>query len=158
MSESQMPPEDGKLVVQRFWYEVVNSGDLELVDELFTSDCIVHDPVFNDIRGQGGVREIVENYLTLFPDIEVDLDAQIAAADSQIVTRWFATGTHTGQIGSQPPSPTGERVNVTGMSVSRIIEGRIQEAWIVTEAPPPPPAGPPGFVDDWCRKFPWLCK
>jgi steroid delta-isomerase-like uncharacterized protein len=158
MSEGQVPAEYNKFVVRRFWEEVVNKGNLNVVNDVFAPDCVVHDPVFCEIEGRAAVREHVRNFRTLFPDISVSLEAQVDAEDSQVVTRWFATGTHTGKLGELPPFPTGQRVDVWGMSLSRVTDGNIEEAWIVMEFPDPPPGGPPGWADDFCRKFPRLCR
>ena len=44
--------------------------------------------------------------------------------------RWTFTGNHTGP-GSFPP--TGKKVQVTGISISRIVNGKVAEEWVETD-------------------------
>ena len=157
MSEGQMSVENNKLVVERFWYEVVNGGNLEVVDELFASGCVVHDPNFGDISGPDKVKKYVEIIRTAFPNVRVTIDAQMAAEGDHVVTRWTGAGTNTGPIlNGIPHDPTDKHVEVSAMSISRVIGGHIEESWLVMETinERPELEGPGSYI---CRKWPRLC-
>lgn len=162
MTEAQTSAENSKLVVARFWNEVVNRGYLEVVDEIFASDCVVHDPNYKDLmgrdlRGRDEVKECVEKVRTAFPDVHVTIDAQMTAESDHILTRWTGTGTNTGPIlDGTPRDPTDERVEVSAMSISRVIGGCIEEAWVVMETinKDHEHEGPGSYI---CKKWPRLC-
>ncbi len=43
------------------------------------------------------------------------------------MTRWTVRGTHKGELGGIPP--TGKQVTVTGITISRIADGKTVESW-----------------------------
>jgi steroid delta-isomerase-like uncharacterized protein len=65
-------------------------------------------------------------YLGAFPDAEVTIEDQLAEGD-KVVTRWTGRGTHQGELMGVPPS--GNRVEVPGITISRIEGGKIVEEW-----------------------------
>jgi len=54
----------------------------------------------------------------------MSVEEQIAEGD-KVVTRWSATGTHRGELMGVPP--TGKRLSMTGIVISRCAGGRIVE-------------------------------
>jgi predicted ester cyclase len=110
----------GKALVRRFFEEVFNRGDLAVVDELWIAD-----------RVAGGKRA-TETLRTAFPDYRRTIEAQVAEGDL-VVTRWTARGTHRGPYRShtlgRTLEPTGRPVEVPGISIHRLADGRIVEAW-----------------------------
>jgi predicted ester cyclase len=62
-----------------------------------------------------------------FPDMMVTTEDLIAEGD-KVVERWTLTQTHTGEpfMGA---SASGKRVQVTGISIYRIADGKIVEHW-----------------------------
>jgi predicted ester cyclase len=61
-----------------------------------------------------------------FPDARVTVEDQIAEGD-KVVDRWTATGTPTGDLMGVPP--TGRRIEVSGITISRFAGGKIVEDW-----------------------------
>lgn len=49
-----------------------------------------------------------------------------------MATRFTARGTHQGEL--EGTSPTGNRIRVTGINISRIAGGKIAEEWTVYDA------------------------
>ena len=97
--------EDNKAIVRRFFKEVVNQGNLQVVDEILASHFVFHDPFFDGLN-QGGpddVKNIVEKIRTAFSDVHVSIEDQIAAETDSVVTRWTGTGTCEGAIESIEP-------------------------------------------------------
>ena len=70
-----------------------------------------------------------------FPDLRISVEDQIAA-DDKVVTRWIARGTHQGE-GTLPGvgtiRPTGQQVEIQGITIHQIQDGKIVETWGVTE-------------------------
>ena len=66
-------------------------------------------------------------YRAAFPDTHLTIEDQIAEGD-KVVTRWTATGTNQGTLMGIPPS--GKRVTITGISITRIANGKAVEDWV----------------------------
>lgn len=127
-----MSPEENKAVIRRFLEEVFGGGDLELVDELFAPDYVLHDPaVPGEVRGPDGIRQYVDMYRSAYPDTHFTIEDQLAE-DDEVVTRWTGQGTQEGEL--MGIAPTGTRVTVGGIEVDRVSGGRIQETWVNYDA------------------------
>src|SRR5258706_11047836 len=66
-----------------------------------------------------------------FPDIRIIVDEVLEEGD-KTVARLHAVGTHTG--GAMGGAPTGRRINITGIIITRREDGKIIEAWNEVEA------------------------
>jgi steroid delta-isomerase-like uncharacterized protein len=121
-----MSTEDNKALARR-WAEIFNQANLDLVDEIYAPDCVLHDPTMpEDTRGVEGAREFYSMYRSAFPDTEITIEDQVAEGDKG-ATRWTARGTQQGEMMGVPPS--GNRVEVAGMTISRSEGGKIVEEW-----------------------------
>jgi predicted ester cyclase len=65
-----------------------------------------------------------------FPDLHFTIEDLIAEGD-KIVYRYSATGTHKGNLNGI--EATGKPVTITGMVISRIVNGKVQEDWEQTD-------------------------
>jgi len=63
-------------------------------------------------------------YRSAFPDVVLTIEDQIAEGD-KVATRFTARGTHRGELAGVAAS--GRRVTVAGVTVSRIVNGRVVE-------------------------------
>jgi|SRR5215216_4575488 len=154
---SEATPSEQKATVQRLFDKVVNLGQLEVADELFASDLVFHDPVTDKYTGWGSpqVKNVVNSIRTAFPDFSASIEAQMAAEGNLIVTQWTATGTYAGHFDGLSFEPTDERVEVSGMSISRFNDGRIVEMWLMHDPDEPPEEDWPEMVCKHCKK---CCK
>jgi len=56
-----MTVEDNKAVVRSFFEEALDEGNMGLVDDIFTEDCVFHrGDLTEPARGIPGIRSIVE--------------------------------------------------------------------------------------------------
>jgi len=119
--------DENKALARRVAEEIFNNGDLEVADELYASDYVLHDPSLpEDLHGPEGIKQYAAMNLGAFPDARVTIEDQVAEGD-RVASRWTATGTHTGELMGIPP--TGNRVTITGVTINRIVGGRIAEDW-----------------------------
>jgi steroid delta-isomerase-like uncharacterized protein len=149
--------ERNKKVLHRFWKEVWNDNKLDVVDEIFHQDFVDHGlaPGLTK-QGPEGAKEAVMQFRTAMPDLWLRVDGMIAE-DDKVMTRWTAGGTHDGPMG--PFAATGKKGEIQGVTINRLVDGRILEAWdnfdmlgmmaqlgVVPEMSGPgrPPGGPPG--------------
>jgi steroid delta-isomerase-like uncharacterized protein len=119
--------ETNKAISRRIVEEIFNEGRLEAADEIVTPDFIGHDPASPEpIIGPEGLKRNADGYRTAFPDVRLTIEDEIAEGD-RVVTRWTARGTHQAELFGIPA--TGKQATVTGMTIDRIVDGRIVESW-----------------------------
>ena len=127
-----MQAEDNKTVIRRFLKEVFEGGELDLIDELFAPDYVLHDPVVpEEVRGPEGMKQYVSMYRSAYPDTHFTIEDQVSEGD-RVVTRWTGQGTQQGEL--MGIAPTGNQVTVTGIEIDRISGGKIEETWVSYDA------------------------
>jgi steroid delta-isomerase-like uncharacterized protein len=121
--------EENKTLVRRYFEEIWDKGNLNLIDELFTTDFVRHGPTGTEgeVRGLESFKGLVSTYRTALPDLRVPIEDLIAEGD-RVVTRWTARGTHHGELMGN--APTGNQASVTGILIDRISGGKIEEEWV----------------------------
>lgn len=120
--------EENKALARRVSGELYNSGGtLDAADDIYAPDVVAHDPNSpGDMHGPEGVKHFASAFGSAFPDRQSTVEDQIAEGD-KVVTRYTFSGTHQGEFLGIPP--TGNRVQMTGMYLSRISGGKIVEEW-----------------------------
>ena len=120
--------EQNKAVV-RECYVAASRGDAERLGDILDPSFVIHAP--EDHHGVDGLLAMVEPVKAGLPDMKVTIDAQFADGD-YVTTRFTARGTHDGGLFGVPP--TGREVELTGITVSRCMDGRIAEEWELVDA------------------------
>jgi predicted ester cyclase len=119
-----MSTEGDKRLVRRYMEEVVNTGDVERLAEFISPDYV---EVFNNVRypaGLEGAKRHVLGVHETYPDLHVTIEQQIAEGD-WVVSRITARGTHQGTwLGMRP---TGKVLEMTGVNIDKVVDGRIVE-------------------------------
>ena len=126
-----MSTEENKALARRAVEEGWNLGKIAVFDELLAADYVGHDPSGPPVHGPEGFKRFYVTYRTAFPDLEWILEDQIAEEDL-VTSRWTATGTNQGSLMGFPPS--GKRVTITGMTLTRFASGKIKEDWFNYDA------------------------
>ena len=122
-----MSTAERKALVRRFYEEAWDSGQLDVVDELFAPDYVRHDLRAGVAApGPQGQKDIATAFRTAFPDLDFVVDFVLADGD-HVVGRWTAAGTNTGSWGGM--APTGTRVSFSGINVFRFADGKVVEIW-----------------------------
>jgi steroid delta-isomerase-like uncharacterized protein len=117
-----------KALVRRWFDEVLTRGDIQRANEIFSPSYVLHDSSFvQEVHGREGVKRYVTTFHAASPDLCFAVEDQIGEGD-MVVTRWIARGTHREEFLGIPP--TGNQMTVTGIEFDRVIEGKIDEAWI----------------------------
>ncbi|SRR5580704_5503035 len=116
-------------IVGRFFDDVCNARKLEAIDDLFSADHSYHDPSNPWVgRGPDGMKQLIAAYQNAFGDATWSVDETIVAGD-RVITRWTGRGTHSGVLQGLPP--TRKTVEVAGIWIHRIANGKIVESWNV---------------------------
>jgi predicted ester cyclase len=124
ITESIVRPEENKLLVRRFYEEVVNTGHVDLIENYLSPEyCEVHDGK-KDAVGIEGAKAHILGVRQTYPDLHITIDQQIGEGE-WVVSCITARGTHQGWwLGIKP---TGKPVSFTGVNIDRIVDGRIVE-------------------------------
>jgi predicted ester cyclase len=96
--------EENKALVRRYFEEIWDKGNLDLIDELFTTTFVRHGPTATEgeVCGQEGFEGLVSMYRSALPDLRIPIEDQIAEGD-RVVTRWRARCTHQGSLWATLP-------------------------------------------------------
>ncbi|MGA2929323.1 MAG: ester cyclase, partial [Solirubrobacteraceae bacterium] len=104
------------------------AGDEHLADLIF-SDQFSNNGV---VVGPAGPKRNIRNRLSGFPDLKSIVE-QFITVDDKVILRLRWTGTHTGPY--LGVAPTGERVDVRGMTIWRFEDGKVVEDWTAGHIP-----------------------
>jgi steroid delta-isomerase-like uncharacterized protein len=114
-------------VYRRLVDDVWNRGDPDAVDEIFAPDFVGNDPAPPDlIAGPEGMKRFVAQMRAAFPDWTVTTDDLMVDGD-RLISRWTVRGTHRRPFAGV--EPTGRAIELHGISIHRIVAGRIVENW-----------------------------
>jgi predicted ester cyclase len=115
-----------KNTVRRLYDEVLNLGQLNVMDELCSPDFIDHTPAQGTSAGLGDVKQQIAAWRRAFPDLRVTVDEIFAEADS-LAVRITWESTHQGEF--MGVSPTGQRIVSSGVDILHVRHDRVTEAW-----------------------------
>jgi steroid delta-isomerase-like uncharacterized protein len=112
--------------IAREFIRVWTEGNLDLLDALAAEDLTVsysHFPA--PVEGRDAFRATLEETFRHFPDLATTAETVVAHGD-QAAVAWHYEGTHrSGELFGV--HPTGRRVRVQGMTMYRILDGRVVE-------------------------------
>ncbi len=109
-----MSTEENKAVIRQA-AEAVSNADFDALDELMAPDVAAE---FRE-----GITELSQS----FPDYHGADEIQVAEGD-MVAGRFIFYGTHEGEF--MGVAPTGRQVTFRGLSLNRLVDGKIVEAWI----------------------------
>jgi steroid delta-isomerase-like uncharacterized protein len=127
-----MSAEDNKVTMRRLYEEVINTGDHDRAEEFIAPDMYDHDPSLpeNLRHGTEGFKYFFSMAREAFPDLQFTIEDMIAEGE-KVVTRFTLRGTQEGEFLGM--APTGKRVEVTGIDITRFSDGKMVEHWANTD-------------------------
>lgn len=116
--------DQNKAVARRVFEEIFNQGKFQAADEIYAPDFVNHGlhRNFNLQQDQAAARWEKQT----LPDMTVTTDLMMAEGDLVSVV-WTARGTNTRSVAGLPA--TGVKIEERGITVWRIVDGKIQEEW-----------------------------
>jgi len=116
---------DHEAILRRMFDELVNKGDLDVADELFTDDFVDHGPM-GDMQGREAFKGVVAAWRDAVPDVHCVVDNVIVDGDN---VAWLVrtTGTHTGDGLGFPA--TGKSFETVTSNIGRFRNGQAVEHW-----------------------------
>lgn len=122
-----MSQEEANKALMRRWYEEFwCKGNEAAVDELVAPNFVDHQRPEGWPAGREGLKALVREWRTGFPDMRETVEDLLAEGD-RVAGRFTLRGTHRGPFLGL--APTGKRIEITGMDIVRIRDGRIVEFW-----------------------------
>jgi steroid delta-isomerase-like uncharacterized protein len=121
-----MSTEQNRTAVHRLVHDLFNRTNVRAADEILAPGYVEHDPILGRWSGAKGLKQLSRSLRDAFPDGHWTINDQLAAGD-RVVTRWAFRGTQFGEFAGIPAG--GRGVWITGISIHRIADGRIQESW-----------------------------
>jgi steroid delta-isomerase-like uncharacterized protein len=116
--------EQNKALAKRAFEELLSGGRFELAEQLYAKDFVNH-----GIRRDISLAEdqaALKGWHQAFPDVVIAPEKLIAEGDL-VTIYWIARGTNTGTGNGLPA--TGKKVEQSGITIWRIVNGKIKEEW-----------------------------
>jgi steroid delta-isomerase-like uncharacterized protein len=111
------------LKVARAIFDALSKKDLDAAFEFVSADTVDDFVAIGEFRGAAAIRSFFDELLSAFPDFEMTVD-RIVADRSTAVVQWHAAGSFSGGM-FQGIEPTGKHVDIRGVDVMDITEGRV---------------------------------
>jgi steroid delta-isomerase-like uncharacterized protein len=113
------------------WVEIVNSGSLDALGEVWAPGCVVHaGGGIPDVHGLGALKQVLVLYRAALPDLTVTADDIVTEGD-RVAARFTTRGTHTGEF--LGIAGTGKPVVMGGFGIFRIVDGLLAEEWLLDD-------------------------
>ena len=109
------------------YFALWNTGNIEGVENIIDPDFELRmAPTYKPEKGIETLKTSIKKWRTVYPDFNVKVEEKIIDKDKAAV-RWTINATNTGE-GSFPP--TGRHVEVMGISIIHIKNGKVKDEWI----------------------------
>ena len=109
----------------RRFYEEFHARNVAVADEIIAAEAVFH--MAGGDEGFEEAKQTAAEIQAAFADVEWPVEDSVVDGDS-VAARWTFRGTHEGEFRGIPAS--GNRVEVSGISILKIEDGRIVEGWI----------------------------
>jgi steroid delta-isomerase-like uncharacterized protein len=116
--------EQNKAIARRAFEEILSRGRFELAEQLYAKDFVNH-----GIHRDASLEEdqtALKGWHQAFSDISIVPEKLITEGDL-VTIYWIARGTNTGTGNGLPA--TGKKVELAGITIWRIVDGKIKEEW-----------------------------
>ena len=126
----QSTAEQNKALMEKFYNEAVNQGNLELVDELLADNFVEHEAIPGAAQGKQAAKDYFVMFRQGFPDMKFTINDMVSSGD-KVWTLVTITGTHSGPFMDMPA--TGKKISIKGVDIVRFANGQAVEHWGVTD-------------------------
>ena len=116
--------DQNKTLAKRAFEELLSKGRFELAEQLYAKDFVNHG-IHHDIT-LAEDQAALKGWHQAFSDLSIVPEKLIAEGDL-VAVYWIARGTNTGAGNGLPA--TGKKVEQSGITIWRIVNGKIKEEW-----------------------------
>ncbi len=121
-----------KATVRRYFEEVIDQGNLALLDEIAATDCLIHRPEFQEpLRGITAFRQALERILQVYSDFHTTIH-DLIAEDDRVAIRLSHRAVNRGEWNSRlgRHDVAGKPVSWSAITIFRFQDGKIAEEWV----------------------------
>lgn len=112
--------------VNNFYNEVLNKGNLDLIDSLVSDKYQEHEPLPGFELNRDGLKEFFAMMLNAFPDLHNEIEFTVTQ-DDKIVSYITLSGTHKNTYMGVPA--TGNKFEMTVVDIIKIENGKMTDHW-----------------------------
>jgi steroid delta-isomerase-like uncharacterized protein len=116
--------DQNKALAKRAFDELLSKGRFELAEQLYAKDFVNHG-IHRDITLEED-QAALKGWHQAFSDLSIVPEKLIAEGDL-VAVYWIARGTNSGAGNGLPG--TGKKVEQSGITIWRIVNGKIKEEW-----------------------------
>jgi len=116
--------DDKKELVSQYIQKILNTGNMDKIEDFISQD---YTEVYKKQRylvGIDGARKHILGVRETYPDLHLSIEQQFIDGD-WVITSYTMTGTHKGVW--MNIKPTGKKIEVTGLNLDKIVNGKIVE-------------------------------
>jgi predicted ester cyclase len=124
---------DEQELVRRYFYEVLDQGRVELIDDLFHPQCVMHRPA-GTFAGIESVRGVAERRKETFSQFETQIHDLFGSSDRLVVRlshHGIGAGMWRSRLGNY--DVTGKAVSWNAIAIFRFENHQIIEEWVVRD-------------------------
>src|ERR1700719_1998173 len=93
-----MNAEANRAIAQRYYREILNEGNADVIDELVSADFVLTMSTYPEAyHGPMGLKKLVAALHAAFPDLHFTVEHLLAQGET-VVGHWTASGTHSGSL------------------------------------------------------------
>ena len=122
--------DNNKIRVKQFFEEVVQKGNMSLLDQFVAKDFVDHQPSQVQLPGVAGVLQFFGSLHAAVSNLQVNIENMSAEGDL-VAVHTSLRGKHTGEFMGIPPS--GKDVVMRVSDIVRIVNGKVVERWGVED-------------------------
>ena len=127
-----MSTETNKVIVRRYFEEELDQRNLDILDEIVATDCIIHRPEASEpIRGLEAFKHALERILQTYSRFSTTIHDLIAEEDRvacRLNHRAVNRGEWTSRLGRH--AVAGKTVSWPAIAIFQIRDGKIAEEWV----------------------------
>ncbi len=123
-------PNANQQTILAFIEEVLNQARWGRLNDLVLENFVELDPLPGQAQGREGLKGVLVQFKTAFPDIHWKVSEQVCEGD-KVVSRFTWTGTHRDTFLGIPA--TGRRVEVKGVVIDRLESGKMADSRILMD-------------------------
>ena len=116
--------ENNKAVARQVFTDILAAGNYQRASEIYAPDFVNHQTT-KDVNFAED-QATVHGWRAAFPDLEMTIEKEIAEGEF-VAVFWRARGTNTGS--GNGLNATGKQAAGRGISIFRIVDGKIKEEW-----------------------------
>ena len=126
MSEQKI--ETNRLLVNRFYHELLNDWQFDIISDLLSPDLVFHGSLGTPKTGHEGFIEYANHLRSAFPDFKNSVE-DIIAEEQKVAACLTFRGTHEGEIFGI--EPTGRTIQFVGVGIFVFRADLISHIWVL---------------------------